>query len=281
VDGANIYWEELATEGDREIPIVRMAPKSGAGPVRDLGPWSDYQTASSMVMDDHHVYWMTGGKLTRVGKDGSGRTELDLPDVDSLDPGPLQDAGDAIVVGSQACRFLTRVPKDGSPAQSWPVTKRPAAGGVTGLDVDGPIYYCSNGQAVHVLDTRTGQAREVVSYPGRVGLVRKVGGDLYWADSDNPETRKSAIVWLAVDGQGPKAVAPAYGQAASLLVDSSRGRLYWMTGLSNYDCDALVFDLKTRESAFLGRNLDVYGDAAQDDVYLYWVASHSIMRARK
>jgi hypothetical protein len=281
VDRTSVYWQELAVEGSTRTSVVRAGPKDGRGPTRDLGPWGDYGSSAALVVDDTHVYWLYDGKLMRASKDGAAPSELAIPGVETLDPGPLQDAGDAIVVGSHGCRAMTRVPKDGSAPQTWPIIKPRAAGGVTGIEIDGPIYYCSNGQAVHALDTGNGQVQQIAVYAGQTGSIRKVGGDLYWTETSNPDTKTWSLVRLSAGSDRPVAVGPMYGEAGALLFDSSRGKLYWTTGLATRDCDAVSYDVKSQETSFLARNLNVFGDCGQDDGFVYWIAMHAIMRVRK
>jgi hypothetical protein len=282
VDDSDVYWSEVVSDpgGARRLEVL-AAPKNGGGPVRDLGPWDDYQATEAMVIDATHVSFLHQDKLARVRKDGGQRVELTIPRVSELDPGPLVDAGDAVLVGGHACKFLARIPKDGSTAQIWPVSTRPVTGGDTGVEVDGPLYYCASGNDVHVLDTRTGAARELVNYAGRAGSMRRVGKDLYWADLDNPTTNDYAIVRLSEGSSAPVAVGQAFGATTGLLFDEGRNRLYWLTGLSSSGCTLGVLDLGTGKTSTLAQDLDNWGASAQDRDYVYWAASRAVMRAHK
>jgi hypothetical protein len=283
VDATDVFWSEV--DGDEQFHISGMkvyaAPKNGGGPIRALGDWADYQYGASLVLDASRVYWLANGKVASVRKDGSGRTDLAIPSADKIDLGPILDADGSVLVGSHGCFFLARIPKDGSPAQVWPVTKRTVSGGSTGLEVDGPIYYCANGHYLNALDTRTGQATEILAYDGDAGSLRKVGQDLYWADSGTAQTKGPVLQVLAAGATQPKVAGRAYGAAGSLMFDPVRMRLYWITGLATTGCDAVAYDFRSQQSSFLARNLNEMGDNAMDDDHVYWLASTAVMRVHK
>jgi hypothetical protein len=280
VDESRVYWSEIVTGEPGKPLTVFAAPKGGGGTPRALGEWTDYQ-APGLVQDAAHLYWLRAGKLLRVRKDGSGTTELAVPDVDTIDPGPLHDAGDAVLVGSHACLFLARIPKDGSPAKLWRVSQRKVTGGNTGLAVDGSRYYCSSGNHVHVLDSATGEARELVAYQGSAGPLRKVGQDLYWNDLRPPDAQTASLALLAAGATVPVSVTPSHGDTASIVHDRRRNTLYWLTGLNHYGCKAGAYDLERKEGRLLASDLDVYGASTDDDDHLYWLASNAVMRLRK
>jgi hypothetical protein len=282
VDEVDVYWSEVVQDasGIRQLEIF-AAPKSGGGAVRNLGPWDDYQAAESMVLDATHVSFLHDNKLVRVRKDGSQRVELTIPNVEMIDPGPLLDAGDTVLVGGHACKFLARIPKDGSPGKTYPVSQRTVTGGDTGLEANGPLTYCASGNHVQVLDTRSGEARELVAYGGKAGAMRRVSEDLYWADFDNPDTKNYAIVRLSAGSDKPVAVAPAFGGTTRLLFDETRGNLYWLTGLNSHGCTLGVHNLAGGKTSTLGEDFDNWGAPSQDHDYVYWPASRSIMRAHK
>jgi hypothetical protein len=282
VDDENVYWSEVLTgPGGVRRQEVLAAPKNGGGPVRDLGPWDDYEASESMVMDATAVAFLYQGKLAYVRKDGRQRTELPIPQLDMLDPGPLLDVGDAVLVGGHGCKFLARIPKDGTGGRVWAVSQRPVTGGDTGLESDGPLYYCASGNDVHVLDQRSGEARELLAYGGKAGAMRRVGKDLYWADLDNPDSKNFSIVRLAAGADRAVVVGPSFGGTTGLILDPTRNRLYWLTGLNSHGCTLGVYDLASGTTSSLGDNLDNWGPPAQDRDYVYWAASHAVMRAHK
>jgi hypothetical protein len=282
VDDTDVFWSEVVpgSDGKRALKVL-AAPKRGGGAVRELGSWNDYQASESMVLDATHVGFLFDGKLVRVTKDGAQRMELPLPDVRKLDPGPLLDLGDAVLVGGHACKALARVPKDGSAPQLWTVSQQPITGGDTGIEADGPLLYCASGHHLHQLDTRTGEVRELLAYGGKAGAMRRVGKDLYWYDSDNPDLKNTAIVRLAEGSRQPVAIGSAFGGATRLLFDESRNKLYWLTGLNSHGCTLGVAEVGGDKTATLAANLDNWGAPAQDAEYVYWPASHSIVRTRK
>jgi hypothetical protein len=283
VDGTDLYWSEVVSDaqGRAVSATIFAGPKRGGGPVRALGAWGEYQNGNSLVVDESHAYWLASRKLMRVPKEGGAPVSLAIPQGDTLDLGPIHDLGDAVLVGTHACRFLARVPKDGSAPQLWPLSQRTTTGGNTGLESDGTVYYCASGNQVHRLDSRTGETRELASYAGKAGPLRKVGADLYWGDSSNPDRKGPALVLLAGGVGEPAAVAAAYGETGRLLLDSPRGKIYWMTGLDYRGCDVVAYDLQSRDTTFLARDQDRSGDTAQDADYLYWAASHALMRIHK
>jgi len=281
VDETSVYWQEVLSNDAGWTTGVQIfaAPKEGGGVVRALGEWTDYQ-AAALLVDDSNVYWLNQGSLTRSKKDGSERTTLTIPGFDTLDPGPILDAGDAILIGSHACHDFALVPKNGSTPRRWPVSSHQATGGTTGIEIDGTSFYCANGNYISVLDSLTGQVSELVSYAGSAGPLRKVGDSLYWIDSDNLDLRGPALVMLA-PGSAPQAVGPAYGGTGHLLFDSTKEGLYWMTGIDWRDCDVVSFDVHSRATTFLARNQSRNGDTAQDADYVYWSANSAIMRVHK
>jgi len=99
-------------------------------------------------------------------------------------------------------------------------------------------------------------------------------------DSDNLQTNGAALVMLA-PGSGPEAVGPAYGGTGNLLYDSTKQKLYWMTGIDSSNCDVVTFDVRSRETTFLTRNQSRFGETTQDPDYFYWSANSAIMRAHK
>jgi hypothetical protein len=233
------------------------------------------------VLDDARAYWLANDKLVSVRKDGTDRTELTIPNFRQVDPGALRDGGDAIVVASHGCFFVAKIPKNGSPAQVWPVTQHAAAGGVTGLTVDGSAYYCASGAYVYRLDSSTGQVTELIQNGRYAGPMTKVGADLYWIDFGPPDTNAPALETLAAGATQSSSLAPAYGEVGSLMFDAKRMSLYWITGLATHGCDAVVYDLQAKRTTFLARDLNEMGDTAMDDDYVYWSAYNAVMRVPK
>lgn len=132
VDDTDVFWCEVTLE---EGNVVRAAPKNGAGPVRTLGRWYDFSTGRSLIVDEHHIYWMLpedSGSLLRVDKDGNNPVSTPLPPGPingRLQLGPLHDAGNAVIVATHGCKEIMRVPKDQRPLELWDLSPYPNGGG--------------------------------------------------------------------------------------------------------------------------------------------------------
>ena len=172
VDATDVYWNELGQDGMK----VRAAPKNGAGPVRTLGNWYDFESTRALVVDDQHVYWLRPGVLVRVAKAGGEERSFALPAVGAANVGLLEDWGDAILVGGHDCRHAIRMPKDGSAPKLWTISTKPVVGGVTGYGVDGSIVYCASGRFVQALDVRTGGGHRTGGRPEHGGAAAQRGG---------------------------------------------------------------------------------------------------------
>ena len=133
VDDTDVFWCEVTLE---EGNVVRAAPKNGAGPVRTLGRWYDFSTGRSLIVDEHHIYWMLpedSGLLLRVDKDGNNPVSTPLPPGPingRLQLGPLHDAGNAVIVATHGCKEIMRVPKDQRPLELWDLSPYPNGGGL-------------------------------------------------------------------------------------------------------------------------------------------------------
>lgn len=293
MDDVDIFWGEVTNE---EGNVVRAAPKNGDGPVRTLGKWYDFASTSSLVVDQTHVYWLrndSGGVLVRVNKDGSASVTTDLPVSPAgaggtagarLDFGPLRDAGDAIILATQGCTSVARIPKNGSAASVFEVSPYPNGGVTTGLDVAGGFAYCSNGEHIHALDLQTGASREIVRNQRYAGPMLWVGGDLYFVnDRGSSNTGENLAVLRA--GAGADAAIDLGGAAGfvdRLHFDDKRRTITWVTGFHWLVSEVVVYRLDGgAPPEILLDKQDVMGGSAADADAVYWLSDHQVTRLKK
>ena len=286
VDAIDLFWCEATPE---EGLVVRAAPKSGAGPVRTLGSWYDFSAGRSLIVDDQYVYWLRPegtGELLRVNKDGSNPLRIPLPaaeDGQSLQIGPLHDAGDAIIVGEHGCIHAVRVPKNGDPPALFRVSTNTTGGGVTGLESDASSIYCFNRQFLYRVDVangQTGAVGEALTHPG--GALLLIGRQLF-VGNNNPTVGASGnLAVVDLDAVAALDLGSSQGQVARIHYDERRRTLHWVTGLSRMVGKVVEYDLDgilPPEALF--ENQDVMGNSAADDDYLYWLSNTAVTRLKK
>jgi len=285
VDDTDIFWCELtAAEGN----VVRAAPKDGSGPVRTLGGWTDFGASASLVADSQHVYWLFNDgsttSLMRGAKAGGEPTSLVLPDaVPTLDPGPLLDAGDSVVIAEHGCGRVVRVPKDGAASTIWRASQYPPSGGVTGLELRDQVVYCGNGQRIFALDTQSEAITEFVAGQDLVGPLMLDAGNLYFINNRGDSTNRAGDLGaLSLDSGTARELGDAYGNASRLLLDRPRRTIHWLVGRSATEARLAVYHLEGAgppDVVLEGQNLA--GDSASDTDYLYWLSEHAVTRLKK
>lgn len=285
VDTNDVYWGETTNEDGL---LVRAAPKTGAGPVRTLGSWHDFSAGRSLVVDDRHAYWLRpdeGGVLVRVDKDGANARNTALPapsDGRKATLGPLEDAGDAVIVAAHGCTHIYRAPKDGSVPTAFPVSTAQPAGGETGLAHDGAFIYCSNGKRIHRLDPRTGKSEPLTSDLDMAGPLLVRNGQLFVGNNRPAIGTGENLAVIALDTAATNDLGPTGGYVSRLLFDEKRRTVYWVTGLSRTLGKVAAYRLDGSAAPdILFENQDVMGNSAADTDYVYWVSDRAVTRLRK
>jgi hypothetical protein len=277
VDDTDVYWCEATVQGLK----VQAAPKNGKGSVRTLGDWYDFEAGRSLVVDARHVYWLAaGGGLQRAPKQGGATESLPLPAAYQKGVGPLEDWGDAVLVGGHDCRFAVRVPKDGSAATGWAISGR-RIGGVTGFAVDGGTITCASGSTIFELDTQAGKLRELVSDQSMAGPLVRAGSDLYFVNNRPSTGDGENLGHLPAGAAAAIDLGPLFGHVGRLHHDPIRRTIHWATGLSPVVSHIGVYHLDDKRSELLFDKVDVMGTSAADATYLYWLANHAVMRLKK
>ena len=277
VDATDVYWCEASPAGLK----VRAAKKTGGGEVRTLGDWHDFETGDALVVDDAHVYWLRPGALVRVPKSGGSPQTFSLPAQANQGLGPIKNWGNDILVGGHDCTYAIRMPKNGSTPTVWAISSKSRVGGVTGFETDENSVYCSSGPDVFALDTQSGQSRVLVSNQDMAGPLKKVGADLYFVNNRPIIGKGENLAVLRKDSAGPVDLGPVFGNVGRLQYDSKVGRMYWATGLSPDVCQIGAYDPAGKKTELLFDKVDVMGTTAMDDIYLYWLADHRVMRLQK
>jgi hypothetical protein len=172
------------------------------------------------------------------------------------------------------------MPKDGSPPTLWQIRKA-HVGGVTGFEVDEQFVYCSSGPSIFALDHRAGTHRELVSNQQMAGPMRKLGKDLYFVNNRAVIGTGENMAVLRAGGGAPLDLGPVWGQVVRLLHDEQRQTLHWVTGLSPVAGKVAVLHLDTRRTELLLENVDVMGNSAADEDYIYWPGDQALLRLQK
>ncbi|HXS18319.1 MAG TPA: hypothetical protein VN764_14070, partial [Polyangiaceae bacterium] len=287
VDDTHIYWcEGVSSEGR----FISAAPKDGTGPILTVGTWYDLSSLDALVVDEQHVYWLFPegtGVLRRVNKDGSDPVSFPLP-VHALggrlDIGPLQDGGDALFIATHGCFQIVRVPKDGSDPQLWEVSDLGNGGGVTAMGVQGQYVYCSNDDYIQRLDTATGEVALVVD-DQRSGSPFVLIDQYLYVHANQPSVFVEPYIGridLSADKPTTVNLGPSFATSSGLFYDTERRRLYWTTGLSPTDAHVGTYALDGGgPPELLFDKQDVYGGAAMDEEYLYWMGGTGLRRLKK
>lgn len=284
VDDTHLYW----CEGNDKL--INTALKDGTGSILTIGTWYDLSSLDALVVDEQHVYWLLpegAGVLRRVNKDGSDPVSFALP-VNALggrlDVGPLQDGGDALFIATHGCFQIVRVPKDGSDPQLWEVSDLGNGGGVTAMGVQGQYVYCSNDDYIQRLDTATGEVTLVVD-DQRFGVPFVFVDQYLYIHANQPSAFVEPYIGridLSKDRPSTVNLGLSFATSVSFFFDAVRRRLYWTTGLSPTDAHIGSYALDGgAPPELLFDKQDVYGGAAMDEEYLYWMGGTGLRRLKK
>lgn len=180
-DETHLYWGE---SGD-PWRILR-APKSGAGPVEEVGPWAGVEVVKQViVVDATHVYWLDKDVIRKVDKHLTTASAL------SIGPPPL--AGGWAMIGHEdflyfsdrECTAVARIAKSGGEPTYYKSTEHNGTGG-TVLAIDSDGLYCGSGPDLLRFPKQGGMATKLVTVAEgeRVGPLVSSGSSLFWATTE-------------------------------------------------------------------------------------------------
>ena len=277
-DEQYLYWAEAGP-----FRITR-APKSGAGPSEELGPWAGGELTKSMfAVDQTAVYWLDDSVVRKRNKaDGALSTiEIGRPPVEG---GWFMTAdSDYLYVADRDANQVVRVAKSGGELQPYTTTPRPTSSG-SYLAVDSDSLYVGNNRDLLRFPKQGGAATTLAQVKSgeMFGAVVSDDRDVYWANNrEILATREENLAMLPKAG-GAIADLGVIGDGTAIMrLDTSKGRLYWTTKGGTSRDRVLTFSLADAKLDVMSMGQPIYGGMAQDERYVYWCGETSVMRLAK